>query len=461
MSSTLESRPTRRTKPSESRKDFLRLGVPTVLIAVGAFAFAWHFVRPAPPSHVVIATGSKQGVYYAMAQKYSEYFAANGVNLEIRETGGSAENFKLLTDPDSGVDVAIVQGGSAPPKELRNHIQAVAGIYFEPVLVFYRGEARLTQLSQLAGKKIAIGGPGSGVHAVAQMLLNEAGVSAGVSGTQLSDEGDSAAADALTSGQIDAAFYVIAPDAPIISRLMGAPGIKLMSMDQARAYGRRHPFLSAVTLYQGVVDIQRNLPGSDVQLAAATATIAVRNSTHEGIIQLLVRAAEQANGGATLLSDPGSFPNADRSELPVNKDALYFLKNRPSFLQRTLPFWLASLIERTIIMLVPLLVVLVPLIRTMPTVYRWRMQARILRRYKRVRRLEEGLAPNSAPADIQAARDELVTMERELATLKLPVSFAEQLYSLRSNVLYVRSRLDRWIEDGAGKEPESADMAKQ
>jgi len=444
-----QSNPPRSVRLTESWKEWLRVAVPVALLSVAAFAFAWHFVKPAPPSHVVIATGSKQGVYYAMAKKYAEYFAANGVDLEVRETGGSSDNFKLLTIPHGDVDVAIVQGGSSPPAEERPHIQAVAGIYYEPVLVFYRGDAHITQLSQLAGKKIAIGSQGSGVRTMARMLLDEAGISDGAAGTQLLAEGDDKAADALTAGQIDAAFYVIAPDAPIVTRLMETPGIQLMSFDHARADGRRHPFLAATTLYQGVIDIKRNLPASDVQLIAATATIAIRDSTHEAIIQLLVRAAEQTNGGGTLLSDPGSFPTADRSELPVNKDALYFLKNKPSFLQRTLPFWLASLIERTVILLVPLLVVLVPLIRTMPMVYKWRMESRILSRYKRVRRLEEGLNPDSPPADITAARDQLAEMERELAVLKLPVSFAEQLYNLRSHVLYVRTRLDGWLEAGA------------
>jgi TRAP transporter TAXI family solute receptor len=433
---------------NESWKEWLRVGIPVTLLCIAAFALAWHFVRPAPPKHVVIATGSKEGVYYAMASKYAEYFSANGIDLEVRETGGSADNFKLLSIPKGEVDVAIVQGGSSPPADQREHIQAVAGIYYEPVLVFYRSDTKITQLSQLTGKKIAIGGQGSGVRTMAQMLLEEAGVADGNSGTQLLDDGSDKAADALTAGQIDAAFYVIAPDAPIVKRLIETPGVHLMSFDHARADSRRHPFLSAVTLYQGSLDVQRNLPPADVQLIAATATIAIRDSTHEAIIQLLVRAAEENDAGGTLLSDPGAFPNVERSELPVNKDALYFLKNKPSFLQRTLPFWLASLIERTIILLVPLLVVLVPLIRTMPMLYKWRMEGRILRRYKRVRRLEEGLTPTSPPADITGARDELVEMEKELATLKLPVSFAEQLYNLRSHVMYVRSRLDGWLAVG-------------
>jgi len=431
---------------SESSREWLRVGLPVFLLTIAAFAFAWHFVKPAPPSHVVIATGSKQGVYYAMAERYADYFAANGVTLEVRETGGSGENFELLNKPGGDVEVAIVQGGSSPPLEQRPHIQAVAGIYYEPVLVFYRGDARITQLSHLAGKQIAIGAPGSGARVMAMMLLDEAGIADKTSGTTLLEMGGDKAADALMAGQIDAAFYVISPDAPVVKRLLEAPGIHLMSFDHARADGRRHPFLSATTLYQGVVDIQRNLPEADVHLIAAPATIAVRDSTHEAIIQLLVRAAERVNSGGTLLSDPGTFPSADRSELPINKDALYFLKNKPGFLQRTLPFWLASLIERTLIMVLPLLVVLVPLIRMLPPLYKWRVQGKILNRYKRVRQLEEKLNPTSFPADIQAGRDELLAMERDLATLKLPVSFAEQLYNLRSHVRFVRTRLDGWLQ---------------
>ncbi len=438
-------RPGQTGRFSETWHDWLRIGVPGVLICVGAFAIAWHFVKPAPPSHVVIATGSKQGRYFAVAQRYADSFAANGITLEVRETAGSGENFKLLNDPASGVDIAIVQAGSSPAPSERPHVQAVAGIYYEPVIIFYRGDARMTQLSQLAGKRIAIGAEGSGVRIVARMLLDEAGVQDQAAGTAFVDVGGDAAADALSAGQVDAAFYVIAPDAAVIARLLATPGVHMMSFDHAHAYGRRHPFLSATTLYQGSVDLAKNLPDLDVQLIAAPATIVVRDTTHQAIIQLLVRAAQEVNAGATLLSDPGAFPIAERTELPANKDALYFLANKPSILHRTLPFWLASMVDRLIILLVPLLVVLIPLIRLMPPLFRWRVQRRIHNRYKRVRQIEEKLGPAAAQPDVEAGREELLAMEKDLATLKLPTSFAEQLYNLRTHVSYVRNRFDAWL----------------
>ena len=124
---------------SDSWREWLKIGLPVLLLTALAFAVAWHFVQPAPPKHVVIATGSHEGAYYHVAGQYADYFAANGVKLEVKETGGSVENYKLLTTPDSGVDIAIVQSGSAPPEDQRPHVQAVAGIYYEPVWLFLSG----------------------------------------------------------------------------------------------------------------------------------------------------------------------------------------------------------------------------------------------------------------------------------------------------------------------------------
>ncbi len=432
----------------ESWGESLRVGVPLVVVALLAFAIAWHFTKPAPPNTVVIATGSHTGVYYAVATKYANYFAQNGINLVVRETGGTAENYKLITAPGGDVDIAIVQGGASPPAADRPHIQAVAGIYYEPVMVFTRGDGRPTQLSQLAGKKIAIGADGSGVRIMASLLLDEAGVKDAEAGTGFVGIGGDKAADALTSGDVDAAFYVISPDAPVVTRLLGTPGVHLMSFDHAHAYGRLHPFLSATTLYQGVVDIKRNLPDADTQLVAAPATLVIRDSTHPAVIELLVRAAEEFNSGTTLLSDAGTFPSADRSELPINKDAKYFLKNPPSILRRTLPFWMASIVDRLIILVVPLLVVVIPLIRMMPPLMKWRTTSKLLRRYKRVRQIEEQLTPDASATEIEAGRDELLAMEKSLGTLKIPVSFIEELYNLRMHVGHARSRLEARLNQG-------------
>ena len=335
------------------------------------------------------------------------------------------------------------KGGTAP-SQTPAHIEAVAGIYYEPVMVFARGE-HISQLSQLTGKKIAIGEVGSGVHGMASMLLNEAGIEDKTAGTTLLDLGGDRAADALTTGSIDAAFYVIAPDVLVVKRLLSTSGIYLMSFDHARAYGRLHPFLSATTLYQGSVSIKKNLPDTDVQLIGSPATVVVRDSTHSAVIELLVRAAQEINSQTTLLSDAGTFPNNAGSEWPVNHDAKYFLKNAPSILHRTLPFWLASMVDRLIILVLPLLVILIPLFRLLPPAMHWREEQKLLTRYRRVRAIEESLTADSPSDDLKAGHDELLTMEKNLTTLKLPIGFSKELYNLRQHVLLVRNRLEGWL----------------
>jgi TRAP transporter TAXI family solute receptor len=420
------------------------------LFAIIVIWIGWLYLKPAPPSHVIIATGAKDGFYYAIAQKYADFFADNGITLEVRETAGSGENFQLLmakrgTTDGGDVDIAIVQGGSAPPADQVKHLRAVAGIYYEPVLVFTRGLDRATQLTQLAGKKIAVGVPGSGVRVLATKLLDEAGVTDKSANSTLLDLGGQQAADALAAGQIDAAIFVISPNAPVVARLLSTPDIHLMSFDQAHAYARIHPFLSATTLYQGAVNIRQNLPNADTDLISSPATIAVRDDTHSAVIELLVRAAEEFNGGTSLLADAGTFPTADRSELLVSKDAKYFLKNPPNFLRRMLPFWLASMVDRLLVLIVPLLVVIIPMFRMIPRLLKWRVQRRFFHRYKRIRQLEERLHASTNPDELRSARDELAAMDKSLATLKIPIGYVEELYNLRTNISYVRSQIDQWL----------------
>jgi TRAP transporter TAXI family solute receptor len=451
--------PAAKSRFSESWREWLKIGAPIIILTGLAFAVAWHFVEPAPPKRVVIATGSPSLMYYKFGSDYAKYFKDNGIELVVKPTHGSVENYKLLSLPDGdadSVDAAIVQSGVAPKPEEHEGLQAVAGIYFEPVMVFYRGpteltkETRITRIAQLAGKKIAIGAEGSGVRPVALTLLTDAGIAKNAE-TLFSDLGGDKAADALAKSDIDAAFYVNAPDADVVKRLLTTPGVHLMSFEHAKAYGRRFSYLSPTTLYRGSVSAADDLPHEDVQLVAGPATIVVRHSTHEAIIQLLVGAAQKYNSGLTLLSEPGTFPSSDRSELPVNKDAHYFLTNKPSILHRIFPFQLASMIDRLLILLLPFLVVLVPLVRMMPPLYRWRVRSRIYRWYKRVRRIDEGLNEQSTPAAIEAGRKDLAGVEKEVQTIKVPLSYTEELFNLRIHVGYVRTRIDGLLKVAMGR----------
>jgi uncharacterized protein len=425
-----------------SRLDLPRLAAVVAVVLAALVAVLWQFVEPAPPREVTIATGSASGAYHAVARRYAEHFSAAGLELVVRETAGSLENYALLGTPDSGVEVAIVQGGTAPAEEERRELVALASLYLEPVWVFYRGEPGLDRLSQLAGKRIAIGAKGSGMRALALELLGAGGALGEQLGTTLVDLGGKEAAAALREGSVDAALIVVAPTAPLLAELLAMPGVRLMSFAQAEAYARRFRYLSPVTLHRGSLDLARDLPERDVRLVAPAAVLVARRSVHPAVVALLTEAAVKTHHGGDLLSEPGTFPNATLTELPVNEQSRYYLTHGPDLLRRVLPFWLAALIQRFVVLLIPLFMVLLPLLRLTPPVYRWSIRSRITRWYARLQVIDE--QSRGAP-DIEQLREglrQLEQLEHELGDVKVPLSYMDEFYDLRMHVGYVRSRLE-------------------
>ena len=121
-----------------------------------------------------------------------------------------------------------------------------------------------------------------------------------------------------------------------------------------------------MTLYQGVIDLGINIPAEDVHLIAPSAMLVARKSLHHGTMELLVRAAKESHSGGTILSDAGEFPSAKLTDLPVGKDAQYYLRAQPSRFLGGLPFWMKSLIDRLLLLLIPLIALLLPLFRFVP-----------------------------------------------------------------------------------------------
>lgn len=117
---------------SQLRGLWLKLWGGGFLVVAAGFAIAWFLMEPAPPHRIVIATGPEDGAYYGFAKQYAEHLARHGITLEVRPTAGSVENYQLLLS-DPTVDLAIVQGGTAPEEVLASHeIESLASLYLEP-----------------------------------------------------------------------------------------------------------------------------------------------------------------------------------------------------------------------------------------------------------------------------------------------------------------------------------------
>jgi hypothetical protein len=335
-------------------------------------------------------------------------------------------------------------------------LQAVCAVSLEPLFIVVRrdsfGGDGVSHLSQLAGKRLAVGSIGGGTRYLAVPMLACHGIGHGdpnakappgfPDGTTFRETGGKASAAALLAGEVDAAFFAVDADTPYLRELIADGRFRLVSLRNADAYLAHFPFLTALTLHEGTIDLARDVPGADVRMVAPVTSVVARKDTHAAIIQLLVRAAKEVHASrGHPLAGPNSFPTLDFTELPVGEKARYFFNTEPTFLQRKLPFWLASLIDRLLILLVPLLVVLIPLIKLAPLLYQWRVRSKIYRWYKRLRRIDRRVLEPSTPGQRRVDCEEADRLESEIARVRVPLAYMEEFYNLRLHLAYLRDRL--------------------
>ena len=424
-----------------SRNDRVRL---TVLVAILIAVAIWasiQLVQPGPPRRFVLASGPDAGVYHRFALRYIENLRREGIVVEERRTNGAAENLQLLLDPKSGVDVAFMQGGIAT-SPAADDLVMLASLYYEPFWIFYRDSGTLTQINQLKNKRMAVGVVGSGTRAMAVQVLTANGMLSAGGDTQGNTEivaiGGYDAFRALKAGEVDAAFYVGGTQTPVIQAALRDPAIKLMSLAGAAAYARNYPYITRLTLPPGTIDLALNVPEREVEMIGTKAMLVAREGFHPALVNLLIDAAREIHGGQGFFEAAGEFPGTTPVDLRVSPYADQHKRFGPSFLYRYLPFWLATLVERAIIVLVPLVVILVPLVSYLPVFLRWRVRSRIYRWYGELALLERDVKTRKDALPIEKWLQDLDRIRVAVEGLKTPTAFASEAYTLREHIALVR-----------------------
>lgn len=430
-----------------SLRDLLATAWPIVLVTAIGFVVAYQFVKPAPPRRMTISTGSETGAYYAYAKRYAEFLAAKGITLEIKTSAGAQENLDRLRRGD--VDIAFVQGriedvlfpDTDPETAGESDLRSLGSVAYEPVWVFYRSASRIDKLTMLDGQRIAVGEDGSGIRGLALKLLEANEISP--TGKNLLPIAGLDAAEALQQSRIDAAFIVAAPEAAVVQVLLRSPGIRLMSFIQADGYVRRFPSLSRIVLPRGTVDLVRDTPPRDTVLLATTANVVVRDDLHPALGSLLMQAMAEVNGKSGFFQRSGEFPAYKDRRFEMSDEAQRYFKSGPPFLQRYLPFWVAVLVERLFVLILPVIVLLFPLLRVAPSIYSWRVRSRIFRCYGDLKFLENELRENYDAGRHVDYLERLDRIEDDAYTRNIPLAFSDLLYTLREHINLVRDKLRR------------------
>jgi TRAP transporter TAXI family solute receptor len=420
-------------------RDLLMIVVPALIALIGVIWFASRFVEPAPPKKIWITTAGQTGGYFATGKRYAEILKRSGISLEVLSSAGSVENIKRLSDPAINVDVALLQGGTSTTKDSPG-IVSLGRVYLEPMWVFYRGDETIDRLVQLKGRRIAIGPEGSGTRPLALALLGRNGVEA--ANTEFLPLAGADLIAALADGRADAAFLTSSVESPQIQTLLRTPGVKLMNFAQAEAYTRVFPYLTRIVLPKGAVDLAANLPAADVEMVAPMAALVARETLHPALVGLLVEAAKEVHGRGGMFNRIGEFPKAQDPEFEMSDDAERVYKNGPPTLQKYLPFWLATFLERIKVMILPLATVILPLFKLIPALYKWRVRRRMLYWYGELKALEYNVMHDADNEKLAEHRAGMERIERAVSGIHVPLSFSEQYYSLRAAVDIVRNKIN-------------------
>ena len=411
-----------------------------IVLIASIFLTIW-LLLPGPPKTLTIATGFPDGLYHQFAKQLQVELAKEKIVLRIQNTGGSVDNLALIADSKSGVDLAIIQSGVGNPNQYPK-LTALAGLFYEPLWVWYRSDAfikdggSLRQLSQLKGKKVSIGNEGSGTNMLSQAILKLNDIES----TQLNlvslspDE----AIKQLRQGGIDVAMIVLAGEAPLLKDFYQLPGIRLMDFDQAETYTRVLPYLNRVDIPRGLVSIAHDLPKQDIHVIAPTATLVAHSDINPATVSLLLGTTYDILRNYSRLQKPGEFPSSKGLDFPIDLDAEIFLKDGPSFFYRHLPFWGAVWLERVIKILIPLLIILLPIFTYLPVILNLSLKIRLGRLYKTLKTIEKRFAASKNTDELLSGLNDL---ENRIERLNVSAIQSKELYDLRMHIALVRDQL--------------------
>ena len=418
--------------------NFFTVSIPILLLVIASFYLTSKFIEPSSKKEITIATGSIDGEYYQTALKYKEILEKQKVKVNILTSNGSMENIQLLNDKKA--DIAFIQNGIDELKE-QTHIKAIASIYYEPLWIFYKNDTyKMDYLIQLISKKISIGKEKSGTEDLALKILNDNGINK--KNSQLLYNSTQEAKDLLIKGEIDAMFIVSSPNSNVIKELLENPDISLFSFKRAKAYSRKYSFLEATPIYEGTIDLYKNLPSQDINLLSTTANLIVRDDFSDELTRLILKEIKRIHNKKGLFETQNQFPNIDNLTIEINEDAQRYFTYGDTWLEKIFPYWIASNIDRLKILLIPLITLMIPLSKGFFPLYRWSIKSKIYKWYEEIHKIDLE-AEDAKNEELKKYLEKIIALKKEIkAETKVPLSYMGEYYDLIMHLELIISKIN-------------------
>ncbi|HEY4858010.1 MAG TPA: hypothetical protein VIH98_15270, partial [Xanthobacteraceae bacterium] len=212
-----------------------------------------------------------------------------------------------------------------------------------------------------------------------------------------------------------------------------------MSVTDAEALTRFFPFLVRLILPRGAIDYEKKIPASDIVLFATTNAVLVRNDLHPALISLLAQALVETHNKPGLFQRTDEFPMQADPEFSIAPAALDFYKNGPSFLNKYLPFWVVPHVLRLLAVLLAGGAIIYPLFNFAPKLYRWFLQDRMRKPYRRLRIVEDSSQTELTAPQVVTLQTELENIDR--AARILPQRHSDLFFVLEHHIILTRTQL--------------------
>jgi uncharacterized protein len=407
-------------------KTFFRVWLPIILGVIIVFYITSKFIQPPVERKLVIASGGEKGHYYKMALEYKKLLENEGVKVEILKTAGSEENLKLLLEKK--VDIAFIQNGIVHNGN-KDKLFSLANVFYEPLWFFYRdtGFSRNYEV-EFIGSKLSLGIEGSGTKFLSSLVLNLNGLHEANSEFLYLSAGKSR--DMLERGEIDGMFFIGQAESNIVRSLLENPNIRLFSFTRAQAYARNLPFLKALNLYEGTLDMYANLPYDDVTLLGSTASLATHEDVPSELVRFFVKQLPKVHKSSGLFERTGEFPSITNLDTQIHHEAFMYFTYGDTWLEMIFPYWVASNIDRLKILLIPLLTLLFPLFKGVVPLYVWTVRSKIYKWYDKVNEIDDEI-DKQTKEELKNTIQKLEDLKIEIQNhTKVPLSYMGEYYNL-------------------------------
>ena len=410
---------------------------------IASFYTTIQFIQPVPKKEFTIATGSKNGQYYKTALIYKEILEKQKVKVNILTSKGSIDNLQLIKEKKA--DVAFIQNGiNYDQKETQ--VSTLSSIYYEPLWIFYRNEKyTMDYIVELTSKKISVGQEGSGTNDLASKILSDNKIDN--TNSSILNYSTEVSKEKLLKGELDAIFLVSSPDSAVIKELLENPDINLFSLKRAKAYSRKYNFLEPIILYEGTINLYKNVPSENINLLATTALLVARDDFSEELTRLVLKSIKDIHNKKNLFEAENQFPNLHNITIKTNEEAQRYFDYGDTWLEKIFPYWIASNLDRLKILIIPLITLLIPLIKGTLPLYKWSVRSKIYRWYDELQALDlalEGLKIE----ELKSKLLEVEELKKEIKEeTKVPLSYMGEYYDLIMHLELIISKLHSKINN--------------